>query len=80
MQMLADLPAGGRKARAIDECTPRHSGYAVGRVIRKLIETVFGDAKQHWGVRQLNVRGLERAGQIFTLAMGFPRTSVDSLG
>lgn len=58
-----------RRASAIDERTTRHPGYAVSQVIRKLIETIFGDAKEHGRLRQLKVRGLERAQQMFTLAM-----------
>ena len=33
------------------------------------IETIFGDAKEHGRLRQLKVRGLPRAQQMFTLAM-----------
>jgi hypothetical protein len=57
------------RASAIDARTTRHPGYAVSQVIRKLIETIFGDAKEHGRLRQLKVRGLPRAQQIFTLAM-----------
>jgi len=57
------------RSSAIDARTTRHGGYAVSQVIRKLIETVFGDAKQHGTLRQLKVRGIERAQQVFTLAM-----------
>lgn len=57
------------RSSAIDERTTRHPGYAVSQVIRKLIETIFGDAKEHGRLRQLKVRGLERAQQMFTLAM-----------
>ncbi len=57
------------RTSAIDERTTRHPGYAVSQVIRKLIETIFGDAKEHGRLRQLKVRGLERAQQMFTLAM-----------
>ena len=59
-----------KRASAIDERTTRHpGGYAVSQVIRKLIETVFGDAKEHGRLRRLKVRGIERAQQMFTLAM-----------
>jgi hypothetical protein len=57
------------RASAIDARTTRHGGYAVSQVIRKLIETIFGDAKEHGRLRQLKVRGLPRAQQMFTLAM-----------
>ena len=57
------------RASAIDARTTRHGGYAVSQIIRKLIETIFGDAKEHGRLRQLKVRGLSRAQQMFTLAM-----------
>ena len=57
------------RASAIDERTTRHPGYAISQVIRKLIETVFGDAKQHGTLRQLKVRGTQAAGQVFALAV-----------
>ena len=57
------------RSSAIDERTTRHPGYALSQVIRKLIETIFGDAKQHRGFRQLKVRGEGPAQQMFTLAM-----------
>lgn len=57
------------RTSAIDERTTRHPGYALSQVIRKLIETIFGDAKEHGRLRQLKVRGLERAQQMFTLSM-----------
>ncbi len=56
------------RASAIDARTTRHPGYAVSQVIRKLIETIFGDAKEHGRLRQLKVRGLPRAQQMFTLS------------
>jgi transposase len=58
-----------RRASAIDERTTRHPGYAISQVVRKLIETIFGDAKQHGTLRQLKQRGLDRADQVFALAM-----------
>lgn len=54
---------------AIDARTTRHPGYRISLTIRKLIETVFGDAKQHGGTRQTKLRGLDKVGQAFTLAM-----------
>ena len=53
----------------MDARSTRHGGYAVSQVICKLIETIFGDAKEHGRLRQLKVRGLARARQMFTLAM-----------
>ena len=55
---------------AIDGRTTRHAGYAVSQHIRKRIETLFGDGKQHRGVlRQLKVRGLKKADFVFTLVL-----------
>ena len=55
---------------AIDARTTRHAGYALSQNIRKRIETLFGDGKQHRGVlRQLKVRGLKKAGFVFTLVL-----------
>src|SRR5919201_5698562 len=41
------------RSSAIDGRTTRHPGYAISQVIRKLIETLFGDGKQHGILRQL---------------------------
>lgn len=57
----------GRSSR-IDERTTRHPGYALSQRARKLIETIFGDAKQHGIVRQVKLRGLDKVDFIFTLA------------
>jgi hypothetical protein len=57
------------RASAIDERTTRHPGYAISQVTRKLIETVFGDAKQHGNLRQLKLRGIQAASQVFALAV-----------
>jgi transposase len=57
----------GRASR-IDERTTRHPGYGLSQVARKLIETVFGDAKQHGTLRQVKLRGLARVELLFTLA------------
>ena len=57
------------RASAIDERTTRHPGYAVSQIIRKLIETIFGDGKQHGTLRQLKLRGLERAELVFAMTM-----------
>jgi len=56
-----------RGGSAIDARTTRHAGYGVSQVIRKLIETHFGDKKQHRGGRQLKVRGIAKADFVFTL-------------
>lgn len=57
------------RASAIDARTTRHPGYAVSQIIRKLIETIFGDGKPHGTLRQLKLRGLERAELVFALTM-----------
>lgn len=58
-----------RKSR-IDARTTRHPGYAASQVIRKMIETLFGDAKQHGGtIRQVKLRGRRKVSDVFTLAM-----------
>lgn len=57
----------GRSSR-IDERTTRHPGYALSQYARKLIETVFGDGKQHGILRQVKLRGLEKVDLVFTLA------------
>ena len=58
----------GRSSR-IDARTTRHAGYEISQRARKLIETVFGDAKQHGIMRQVKLRGLEKVESLFTLAV-----------
>ena len=55
-----------RRSR-IDRRTTRHAGYKLSQVARKLIETVFGDGKQHGILRQVKLRGLEKVRLLFTL-------------
>jgi len=57
-----------RRSSRIDQRTTRHAGYGLSQYARKLIETVFGDAKQHGILRQVKLRGLEKVELIFTLA------------
>ena len=57
----------GRTSR-IDERTTRHIGYRLSQYARKLIETVFGDAKQHGILRQVKLRALAKVEQVFILA------------
>ena len=58
-----------RKSR-IDGRTTRHASYATSQVIRKMIETLFGDGKQHGGtIRQVKLRGRRKVSDVFTLAM-----------
>jgi transposase len=63
----------GKRARRrsrIDGRTTRHPGYAVSQIIRKMIETLFGDGKQHGGtIRQVKLRGRNKVADVFTLAM-----------
>ena len=63
----------GKRARRrsrIDVRTTRHPGYAASQVIRKLIETLFGDGKHHGGtIRQVKQRGQGKVSDVFTLAM-----------
>jgi len=63
----------GKRARRnsnIDARTTRHPGYAVSQVARKMIETLFGDGKQHGGtIRQVKLRGRKKVSDVFTLAM-----------
>ena len=55
---------------AIDGRTTRHAGYALSQAIRKRIENLFGDGKQHRGqIRQLKVRRLPKANFVFALSM-----------
>jgi hypothetical protein len=54
---------------AIDRRTTRHPGYEISLVPRKRIETIFGDAKQHVTLRQLKVRGLDKARMVFSLVL-----------
>ena len=55
---------------AIDGRTTRHVGYAISQTIRKRIENLFGDGKQHRGqLRQLKVRRLPKANFVFALSM-----------
>ena len=56
-----------RGGSAIDGRTTRHAGYGISQVIRKLIETHFGDKKQHRGGRQVKERSLAKVDFVFTL-------------
>ena len=57
----------GRSSR-IDQRTTRHAGHKISQYARKLIETVFGDAKQQGILRQVKLRGLAKVELLFTLA------------
>jgi len=59
-----------RRESRIDGRTTRHEGYRVSQVTRKLIETLFGDGKQHGAtIRQVKLRGLAKVSDVFTLSM-----------
>jgi len=59
-----------RRESRIDGRTTRHPGYALSQVIRKMVETLFGDSKQHGGtVRQVKLRGRAKVSDVFALAM-----------
>jgi len=67
-----DTKTGKRAKREsrIDGRTTRHAGYQVSQVIRKLIETLFGDGKQHGAtIRQVKLRGQRKVSDVFTLSM-----------
>jgi transposase len=57
------------RSSAIDARTTRHPGYRISLTIRKLLETVFADVKQHGGLHQTKLRGIDKVSQAFTLAM-----------
>jgi len=63
----------GKRAKRnsrIDGRTTRHTGYTRSQVVRKMIETLFGDGKQHGGtIRQVKLRGRSKVSDLFTLAM-----------
>jgi transposase len=67
-----DTKTGKRAQREsrIDARTTRHDGYAVSQVMRKMIETLFGDGKQHGGtIRQVKLRGQAKVSDVFMLSM-----------
>ena len=67
-----DTKTGKRATREsrIDARTTRHEGYRVSQVIRKLIETLFGDGKQHGAtIRQVKLRGQPKVRDVFALSM-----------
>jgi len=67
-----DTKTGKRAKREsrIDARTTRHEGYRVSQVVRKLIETLFGDGKQHGStIRQVKLRGQPKVSDVFTLSM-----------
>jgi transposase len=57
-----------RRGSRLDNRTTRHAGYRLSQCARKLIETVFGDSKQHGILRQVKLRGLQKVDLVFTLS------------
>ena len=47
-----------KRSSRVDNRTTRHAGYWLSQFARKLIETLFGDSKQHGILRQVKLRGL----------------------
>jgi transposase len=67
-----DTKTGKRAKREsrIDGRTTRHDGYALSQVVPKMIETLFGDGKQHGAtIRQVKLRGQPKVSDTFTLSM-----------
>jgi transposase len=59
-----------RQVGALDRRTTRHAGYGVSQIVRKAIETLFGDGKQHgMTIRQVKLRGRNKVSAVFTMAM-----------
>ena len=59
-----------KRESALDLRTVRHAGYAVSQTIRKVIETLFGDGKQHGAtIRQVKLRDRAKVNDVFTIAM-----------
>lgn len=84
-----DTKIGKRATREsrIDARTTGHAGYGLSQTIRKMIETLFGDGKQHGTtIRQVKLRGLSKVSDVFTLSMlavnlrRLPRLFAASLG
>jgi hypothetical protein len=66
----ATKTARAKRESRIDGRTTRHDGYRVSQVTRKLIETLFGDGKQHGAtIRQVKLRGQPKVSDVFTLSM-----------
>jgi hypothetical protein len=61
---------GVRRESRIDRGTTRHPGYASSQEARKMIETPFGDGKQHAGtIREVETDRRAKVAEVFTLAM-----------
>lgn len=62
-------PKGVPRSTAIDGRTRRHRGYAVSQRCRKRIEELFGWGKSAAGLAKVKLRGLQKVGAAFTLAL-----------
>lgn len=60
---------GKVRKSAVDGRTTRHPGYAISQRIRKRIEEPFGWIKAAAGLGKVKVRGLAKAGAVFTFAV-----------
>lgn len=59
-----------QRTSRIDGRTTRHIGYRLSQTVRKRVETLFGDGKQHGGtIRQVKLRGRDKVQQTFTVAL-----------
>jgi len=56
------------KGSAIDGRTTRHAGYQTSQRVRKRVEEIFGWIKTTGCLRKTRHRGLDRVGEMFTLA------------
>lgn len=69
-EYVTKLGKRAHRQSCIDARTTRHVGYSLSQTIRKRIETLFGDGKQHGGtMRQTKLRGLRKVQDAFTLAL-----------
>ena len=60
---------GKRRKTAIDARTTRHAGYDISQRCRKRIEEVFGWIKSSAGLAKIKLRGRDRVGAVFVLAL-----------
>jgi transposase len=61
--------SGKPRKTAVDRRTTRHTGYEISQRCRKRIEEVFGWIKSSAGLAKVKLRGRERVGAAFTLAL-----------
>jgi len=52
------------------ELAPRHPGYSASQIVRKAIETLFGDGNRHVTmIWQDKLRGRKKVGEVSAIAM-----------